>query len=118
MTGPAALALLITAFADERQRARALGLNGALLSGGFTFGALVGGMLVDVLSWRWAFFINVPISLAILAVTPFVIPGVLPRNGTRLDVPGAISVTFGLVAVVFGFTEQSRCPQRQTHKSV
>jgi len=107
MTGPAALALLITAFADERQRARALGLNGALLSGGFTFGALVGGMLVDVFSWRWAFFINVPISLAILAVTPFVIPAALPRDDTHLDVPGAISGTFGLIAIVFGFTEQS-----------
>ncbi|WP_219847819.1 MFS transporter [Burkholderia multivorans] len=107
MTGPAALALLITAFADERQRARALGLNGALLSGGFTFGALVGGMLVDVLNWRWAFFINVPISLAILAVAPLVIPAVPRRNGIRLDVPGAISVTFGLVAVVYGFTEKS-----------
>ena len=49
MTAPAALSLLITTFADERQRARVLGLNGSLLSGGFTVGALVGGMLVGVL---------------------------------------------------------------------
>ena len=48
MTAPAALSLLITTFADERQRARVLGLNGSLLSGGFTVGALVGGMLVGV----------------------------------------------------------------------
>jgi len=107
MTGPAALALLITAFSDERQRARALGLNGALLSGGFTFGALGGGMLVDVLSWRWAFFINVPIALIILAVTPFVIPAAHSRDGVRLDIPGAVSGTLGLIAIVFGFTEQS-----------
>jgi MFS family permease len=60
MTAPAALALLITAFADDRQRARVLGLNGTLLSGGFTVGALAGGMLVGVLSWRWTFLINVP----------------------------------------------------------
>lgn len=107
MTGPAALALLITSFADERQRARVLGLNGALLSGGFTFGALVGGLLVGVLSWRWAFLINVPIALLILALTPFVVPAARPRDDVRLDIPGAISVTLGLLAVVFGFTEQS-----------
>jgi MFS family permease len=64
MTAPAALSLLITTFADERQRARVLGLNGSLLSGGFTVGALAGGMLVGVLSWRWAFLINVPVALA------------------------------------------------------
>jgi MFS family permease len=62
MTAPAALALLITAFADDKQRARVLGLNGTLLSGGFTVGALVGGMLVDGLSWRWAFLITVPFA--------------------------------------------------------
>src|SRR5262245_251783 len=54
MTAPAALALLITTFADEGQRARVLGWSGALLSGGFTFGAIAGGMLVGALSWRWA----------------------------------------------------------------
>ncbi|WP_322104074.1 MFS transporter [Paraburkholderia sp. J41] len=107
MTGPAALALLITTFTDERQRARALGLNGALLSGGFTFGALVGGMLVGVLSWRWAFLINVPTALIILVVTPAVIHAAHVRGDVRLDVPGAISGTLGLVVVVFGFTEQS-----------
>ncbi|WP_206126487.1 MFS transporter [Burkholderia sp. Ac-20379] len=107
MTGPAALALLISAFDDDRQRARVLGLSGALLSGGFTFGALVGGVLVDGLSWRWAFLINVPIALAILAATPFVVAAAHARSGVRLDVPGAISGTLGLVAIVFGFTEQS-----------
>lgn len=107
MTGPAALALLITSFADERQRARVLGLNGALLSGGFTFGALAGGMLVGVLSWRWAFLINVPIAILILALTPFVVPAARRRSHVHLDIPGALSVTLGLFAVVFGFTEHS-----------
>src|ERR1700722_9115065 len=74
MTAPAALSLLITTFADERQRARVLGLNGSLLSGGFTFGALAGGMLVGVLRWRWAFLINVPVALVVLVLTPIVVP--------------------------------------------
>jgi MFS family permease len=107
MTGPAALALLIVSFADQRQRARVLGLNGALLSGGFTFGALVGGMLVGALSWRWAFLINVPVALLILALTPFVVPAARPHGDVHLDIPGAIAVTLGLLAIVFGFTEQS-----------
>jgi MFS family permease len=107
MTAPAALSLLITTFADEKQRARVLGLNGSLLSGGFTVGALVGGMLVGVLSWRWAFLINVPVALVILALTLFVVPAGLSRENVRLDIPGAASVTLGLLALAFGITEGS-----------
>src|SRR5262249_6272756 len=105
MTAPAALALLITAFADGRQRARVLGLNGTLLSGGFTVGALAGGLLVDVLSWRWAFLINVPFALAILRLIPFVIPRGRSLERVRLDIPGAALVTLGLLALVFGIIE-------------
>jgi MFS family permease len=92
--------------ADDRQRARVLGLNGSLLSGGFTAGALAGGMLVGVLSWRWAFLINVPVALVVLALTPFVVPAGRSPANVRLDVPGAASVTLGLFAVAFGITEQ------------
>jgi MFS family permease len=107
MTAPAALALLITTFADEGQRARVLGWSGALLSAGFTFGAIAGGMLVDALSWRWAFLINVPVAVIILVLTPFAIPPSHPRGGVRLDVPGAASVTLALFATVFGITDRS-----------
>jgi MFS family permease len=107
MTAPPALSLLITTFADERQRARVLGLNGSLLSGGFTVGALVGGMLVGVLSWRWAFLINVPVALVILMLTLFVVPTGRSRENVRLDIPGAASVTLGLLALAFGITERS-----------
>ncbi len=101
---PASLALLITSFSDDRQRARVLGLNGALLSGGFTVGALIGGALVSALSWRWAFFINVPIALLILVVAPFVLRPSSAPVGVRLDLPGALSVTLGLLALVYGVT--------------
>jgi MFS family permease len=105
MTAPAALALLITAFADDRQRARVLGLNGTLLSGGFTVGALAGGMLVGVLSWRCAFLINVPFALVILALTPIVVASGRSPEKVRLDIPGAASVTLGLLALVYGIIE-------------
>ncbi|KZM73272.1 MFS transporter [Nocardia terpenica] len=99
---PAALSLLVTSFSDESQRARVLGLNGALLSGGFTVGALVGGTLVTGLSWRWALLINVPVALIILAVTPFVVSPSRASTGVKLDVPGAITVTLGLLSFSFG----------------
>ena len=88
-------------------RARVLGLNGSLLSGGFTFGALVGGMLVGVLSWRWAFLIHVPVAIMILILTLAVVPAGRSTEDVRLDVPGAASVTLGLLTLVFGITERS-----------
>jgi MFS family permease len=99
---PAALALLITSFSDQRQRARVLGLNGALLSGGFTVGALVGGTLVEMTSWRWAFLINIPVAALIVVATPFVVAASSAPAGVKLDVSGAVTVTLGLLAFVFG----------------
>ncbi len=104
---PASLSLLITSFSHEKQRARVLGLNGALLSGGFTVGALVGGALVGVLSWRWAFLINVPVAALILAATPFLVPASRAPAGVKLDVPGAVTVTLGLLAFTFGITDRN-----------
>jgi MFS family permease len=107
ITLPSALALLITEFSDEKQRARVLGLNGALLSGGFTVGALVGGTLVGLLSWRWAFLINVPVAVLILVATPFVVRASRGPAGVKLDVPGAVTVTLGLLAFVFGVLDRN-----------
>src|SRR5262249_42427562 len=90
MTAPAALALLITAFADDRQRAPVLGVNGTVLWGCFPVGALAGGMLFDVLSWRWFFLINVPFALAIVFLPPFFFPAGRSPESVRLDIPGAL----------------------------
>jgi MFS family permease len=104
---PAALSLLITSFSEDEQRARVLGLNGALRSGGFTVGALVGGALVGVLNWHWAFLINVPVALLILVVTPFVVPVSAAPAGVKLDAAGAVTVTLGLLAFTFGVTDRN-----------
>lgn len=101
---PAALALLIGAFPEGPARSRALGLNGSLMAAGFTTGAILGGLLTDLLSWRWAFFINVPVAVGVLIVAPIVLTETRDRVKTRLDVPGAITVTLGLLALVFGLT--------------
>jgi MFS family permease len=101
---PAALSLLTTSFPEGPLRSRALGLNGALMAAGFTTGAILGGVLTDVLSWRWSFFINVPVALAVLVVAPFVLSEARPAGRVRLDVPGAVLVTLGLLAVTYGLT--------------
>jgi MFS family permease len=107
MTIPAALSLLTTTFAEGAMRDRALGLNGALLSGGFTVGALVGGALVSVLGWRAAFFINVPVAVVIMLVTPVVISESRAPARSRLDLPGAVTVTGGLLAGIYAIIERN-----------
>jgi MFS family permease len=102
IAAPAGLALLITSFSDEKQRARVLGLNGAVLSGGFTVGALAGGTVVGLLSWRWAFLINVPFALLILVATPLLVRASSAPRNVKLDVPGAVTVTLGLLAFSYG----------------
>ncbi|MFF3602499.1 MFS transporter [Streptomyces sp. NPDC002463] len=101
---PAGLSLLTASFPEGPLRARALGLNGALMSAGFTTGAILGGVLTDLLSWRWAFLVNVPVALAVLLVAPTVLKESRPAVRPRLDVPGAITVTGGLLALVYGLT--------------
>ncbi|WP_026404722.1 MFS transporter [Actinomadura rifamycini] len=101
---PAGLALLTTAFREGPLRERALGLNGALMSAGFTAGAILGGLLTSLLSWRWAFLINVPVAALVVALAPRVIGEDRPGARPRLDVPGAVTVTGGLLLVVFGLT--------------
>lgn len=102
---PAGLSLLTTSFPEGPLREKALGLNGALMSAGFTTGAILGGVLTDLLSWRWSFFINVPVAAAVLVIAPMVLSESRPEQRPRLDLPGALAVTLGLLAVVFGFTQ-------------
>ncbi|SBU89265.1 drug resistance transporter, EmrB/QacA subfamily [Streptomyces sp. Ncost-T6T-1] len=101
---PAGLALLTTAFKEGPLRERALGLNGALMSAGFTAGAILGGLLTDLLSWRWAFFINVPVAALVVMLAPSVITDSRPEKRPKLDVPGAVAVTGGLLLLVLGLT--------------
>jgi MFS family permease len=101
---PAALSLLTTTFPEGRARERALGLNGALMAGGFTTGAILGGLLTDLLSWRWAFLINVPVAVVAVLAAPLLLPESRPAQRPRLDLPGALTVTVGLLALIYAIT--------------
>jgi EmrB/QacA subfamily drug resistance transporter len=100
LAAPSVLALLTTSARDDAERHRALALFGAVSSGGASIGLLLGGLLTDVGSWRWAMFINVPIGLAVLALAPLFVAETVRRPG-RFDVVGAVTATLGAVSVVW-----------------
>ena len=99
MLAPAGLSLLVTSYPGEKERSRALGTYGAIVSAGFASGAVLGGLLVEV-TWRLVFFVNVPIGIALLAASVRLLPPDPPGSGKQLDVPGAITVTAGVALLV------------------
>src|SRR5437867_1470272 len=73
LLSPAALSILMTTFREGRERNVALGIWGAASGSGGAAGVLLGGALTSALSWSWIFFINVPVGIAVLAVTPWLL---------------------------------------------
>lgn len=104
IAAPTALALLATTFTEPAARARAFGLFAAMGASGGAVGLLVGGALTDYASWRWALFINAPIGLLVLILAPRVLHE-SQGSGTKLDLPGALSVTAGMSTLVYGLTK-------------
>jgi len=74
MVSPAALSIILATFAEGTERNRALAIWGAIASAGGAVGLLLGGAIVQAISWRWVFFINVPIGAAVLGLTPRIVP--------------------------------------------
>ncbi|RUP66653.1 putative MFS-type transporter EfpA [Streptomyces sp. NP10] len=102
---PSALSLLTTTFTDPAERGRAFGIYGALAGGGSAIGLLVGGLLTEYATWRWCLYVNVPIALAALGGALALLKDSPGQRGVRLDVPGALLASGGLVAIVYGSSE-------------
>jgi EmrB/QacA subfamily drug resistance transporter len=103
LLSPAALSILTVTFSHGRQRNIAMGVWGGLAGLGGTLGVVAGGLLVDSLSWRWVFFVNVPFVIILVAITPIIVRRIAPHSGSRsFDLAGAVLGTTGLLAVVFG----------------
>jgi EmrB/QacA subfamily drug resistance transporter len=101
---PAALSLLTVAFTESKERARAFAVYGGIAGAGAAVGLIVGGALTEYASWRWTLLINVPIAIAAAFGALRVVSEsrAVARHG--YDVPGALAVTGGLLALVYGFT--------------
>jgi EmrB/QacA subfamily drug resistance transporter len=102
LASPSALALLMIRFREGAERTRALALYTAVSIGGSAVGLIAGGVLVEWTSWRWVFFVNVPIGIALLFLARRELPETPSRPG-RIDIPGALTSTLGMTALVFGF---------------
>ena len=102
---PAALSILTTTFTEGRERNIALGAWGAVGGFGAAAGVLVGGILTDLLSWEWIFFVNVPVGFAALALSPILLRESKDAHGQSHDIPGAVLVTGGLIMLVLGITQ-------------
>jgi EmrB/QacA subfamily drug resistance transporter len=102
---PSALSILTTTFREGRERNIALGAWGAVGGFGAAAGVLFGGIITDLLAWEWIFFVNVPIALAALALSPVLLSESRDAHGQSHDIPGAVLVTSGLVLLVLGITQ-------------
>ena len=114
---PAALAIISTTFKEGSDRAKALGVWAAIAIGGSAVGLVLGGALTQAFSWPWIFFINVPVGVAVFFFSLRIVPESRDEAAHRsFDVPGAITVTGGLMALVYAIvqTEQKGWGSVQT----
>jgi EmrB/QacA subfamily drug resistance transporter len=102
---PSALSILTTTFDEGRERNIALGAWGAVGGFGAAAGVLMGGILTDLLSWEWIFFMNVPVGVAGLVLAPILLGESRDAHGQGHDVPGAVLVTGGLSLLVLAITQ-------------
>lgn len=103
LASPAAMSLIALLFPGPEERAKALGIWGAISAGGLVVGVLLSGAIVQLLDWRWIFGINVPLAAVVIAITPRLVRADGPRaSGRRLDLLGAALLTGGPITLVYG----------------
>jgi EmrB/QacA subfamily drug resistance transporter len=114
ITAPAALSLVTTTFPEGPPRNRAIGVYAAMSVAGGAIGLLAGGLLTTFASWRWVLFVNVPIGLAVALAAPRVLAET-PRRRGRFDLPGALTGTGGVAALVYGLSNAATSPNGVSH---
>ena len=114
LVAPAALSLITTTFPEGPPRTRALGVYAAMSIAGGAIGLIGGGLLTTYVSWRWVLFVNVPIGAAVALAAPRVLAET-PRRRGRFDLPGALTGTAGIAALVYGLVTAATSPNGVSH---
>ncbi|HEU0103516.1 MAG TPA: DHA2 family efflux MFS transporter permease subunit, partial [Mycobacteriales bacterium] len=105
LMSPAALSLITVLFEEGKERNRALGIYAAITAGGAAIGLIAGGFLTEYASWRWVFFVNLPIAAVAIVGALLVVPESRDEDAQGFDVAGAVLVTSGLMALVYGLVK-------------
>ncbi|MDQ3466147.1 MAG: MFS transporter [Actinomycetota bacterium] len=103
IAAPTALALITTEFPEGKARNQAMGVYAAMSGAGAAVGLILGGVLTDLLNWRWVLFVNVPIGIFVALIAPRVLHETEGYRG-KFDLPGALTATIGLSTLVYGLT--------------
>src|SRR5262250_2222577 len=114
LVAPAALSLITTTFPEGPPRTRAMGVYAAMSIAGGAIGLIGGGLLTTYASWRWVLFVNVPIGAAVALAAPRVLAET-PRRRGQFDLPGAITGTGGVAALVYGLVSAATTPDGASH---
>src|SRR5579864_4097574 len=104
MLMPQTLTIIINTFPPDR-RGAAFGVWGAVAGVATIAGPTLGGLLVTAFDWRWIFFVNLPVGLCVLLVTPLIIPDLKPGRRHRIDIPGVLLASTALLAICYGLVE-------------
>ena len=103
LLAPAALSLLTTTFTEASERNKAFGIYGAIAGSGASIGLLLGGVLTQYLNWRFAMYVNVVFAVFAVSGAAVLLHNVKPKVRPKIDLPGALTVSLGLFALVYGF---------------
>jgi EmrB/QacA subfamily drug resistance transporter len=104
-----ALSLMMNLFTEPMERAKAMGVFGFVMSGGGSVGVLLGGILTDLLTWHWIFFVNVPIGIAVVVLSFRLLPAArVQLASSKLDVGGAVTVTGALMLAVYAIVNGNK----------
>ena len=103
LLAPAALSLLATTFTDPEERGKAFGIFGAIAGGGGAVGLLLGGVLTELLDWRWCLYVGLLFAVPAAVAGARLLHPPVPRDRPRLDLPGTALATSGLFCLVYAF---------------
>lgn len=108
LLAPAALSIMTTTFTDPVERGKAFGIYGAIAGSGAAIGLLLGGVLTEVLSWRWCMYVNLVFAVPAAFAALRLLVNLRPQERPRLDIPGVLLASAGLFALVYGFAHAER----------